>query len=94
MIKYTVKMTSGFKHDYKAVKRRGCDLNLLFNVVDMLSKGETLPEKYKDHALVGNWIGYRECHLMPDWLLIYKIDNDKLILVLTATGSHSDLFGL
>lgn len=92
MMKYTVEMTSGFKHDYKVVKKRGCNLNLLQDVVDMLSNGETLPEKYKDHSLSGNLREYRECHIQPDWLLIYKIDDDKLILVLTATGSHSDLF--
>ena len=87
-------MTSGFKHDFKVVKKRGYDLSLLFNVVDMLAKGEILPEKYKDHNLTGNFKGFRECHIQPDWLLLYKIDNDKLILLLTATGSHSDLFKL
>ena len=93
-MKYTVEMTSGFKHDFKVVKKRGYDLSLLFNVVNMLAKGEILPEKYKDHNLTGNFKGFRECHIQPDWLLLYKIDNDKLILLLTATGSHSDLFKL
>lgn len=91
-MKYTVEITSGFKHDFKVIKKRGYDLSLLFDVVDMLLKGEILPEKYKDHNLTGNFKGYRECHIQPDWLLIYKIDNDKLILLLTSTGTHSDLF--
>ena len=91
-MKYNVEMTSSFKHDYKVVKKRGCDLKLLFKVVDILSKGETLPEKYKDHPLEGIWNDCRECHIRPDWLLIYRIDEGKLVLILTATGSHSDLF--
>lgn len=60
-------------------------------VVDILLTGESLPEKNKDHALSGNWKGYRECHILPDWLLVYEIIEDRLILSLTATGSHSDL---
>lgn len=58
-----------------------------------LANGETLPEKYKDHALSNNWKGHRECHITPDWLLIYRYDDDVLVLTLTRTGSHSDLFG-
>ncbi|MGN0679843.1 MAG: type II toxin-antitoxin system YafQ family toxin [Oscillospiraceae bacterium] len=93
-MKYTLEMTSSFKHDFKVIKKRGYDLSLLFKVIELLSNGESLPEKYKDHSLVGNFKGFRECHIQPDWLLIYKIDNDKLILLLTSTGSHSDLFDL
>lgn len=65
---------------------------MLQDVVDILIKEEQLPEKYKDHKLKGTYTGYRECHLAPDWLLIYKLDKDKLILTLTRTGGHSDLF--
>ena len=85
-------MSSKFKKDYKAVLKRGYDKYLLQTVIEMLSDGKTLPAKYKDHALTGNYANYRECHVAPDWLLIYRIDKDLLILVLTRTGTHSDLF--
>jgi mRNA interferase YafQ len=71
--------------------RRGKDITKLEKVVDMLASGKTLPEKYRDHKLTGNWVGYRDCHIEPDWVLIYKIENDILILTLSRTGSHSDL---
>lgn len=89
--KYFLEQTGIFRKDLKRAKKRGLDLNLLSEVVDLLQKGETLPEKYKDHMLTGNWIGHRECHIQPDWLLIYRIIEDKLILSLVRTGSHSDL---
>lgn len=89
--KYFLEQTGIFRKDLKRAKKRGLDLNLLSEVVDLLQKGETLPEKYKDHMLTGNWIGHRECHIQPDWLLIYRIVEDKLILSLVRTGSHSDL---
>ena len=85
--------TTKFKKDYKLAMKRHRDINLLDDIIRMLSKGETLPEKNKDHELTGNWIGHRECHIQPDWLLIYRIDDDVLVLTLTRTGSHSDLFG-
>ncbi len=91
MNKYSLYLTNGFKRDYKKIIKRGYDATLLENVVDILLKGKSLPEKNKDHALTGNWKGYRECHILPDWLLIYEIIEDRLILSLTATGSHSDL---
>ena len=75
----------------KCVKR-GLDENLLWNVVNMLANGQQLEPKYKDHRLHGKYKEYRECHIENDWLLIYKIEDDKLILTLTDTGSHSDLF--
>ena len=59
----------------------------------MLAMGETLPDKHKDHALTGNWVGHRECHILPDWLLIYRIEDEVLVLTLARTGTHSDLFG-
>ena len=87
-IVYTKKM----KKDLKLLAKRKYNLNKFTQVLDILSAQQTLPEKYKDHALIGNYAGYRECHIEPDWLLIYKTDNDILTLVLSRTGSHSDLF--
>ena len=92
-IKYTVKPTTQFKKDYKLAMKRGLDIGLLEEVITKLAKGITLPEKSRDHALTGNWIGHRECHVLPDWLLIYRIENDVLVLTLSRTGTHSDLFG-
>ncbi len=89
---YKITATSQFKKEYKKAKKRGFDIKELEKVVDTLAKGEKLDTKYKDHELVGNYIGYRECHIRPDWLLIYRIENDKLVLVLSRTGTHSDLF--
>lgn len=74
------------------MKKRELDIRLLDNVIDMLRKGQTLDIKYRDHALIGNYEGYRECHIKPDWLLIYYIENDILTLTLSDTGSYSDLF--
>lgn len=73
-------------------KKRGYNMALLQEVVDLLASGEPLPDKYRDHSLTGDYNGYRECHVLPDWLLIYRIENDLLILGLTRTGTHSDLF--
>lgn len=94
MTKYEIKNTTQFKKDYKLAKRRGLDLNLLKEIITKLANGEPLDSKYKDHALSGNWIGHRECHIQPDWLLIYCYEDDVLILTLTRTGTHSDLFSL
>lgn len=91
MNKYKLYLTNSFKRDYKKIVKRGYDIKLMETVVDILLTGEALPEKNKDHALSGNWKGYRECHILPDWLLVYEIIEDRLILSLTATGSHSDL---
>ena len=91
MNKYNLYLTNSFKRDYKKIVKRGYDVSLLEQVVDILLTGEALPEKNKDHPLTGNWKGYRECHILPDWLLVYEIVEDRLILSLTATGSHSDL---
>ena len=89
--KYQIEQTSVFRKDLKKAKKRGLDLSLLDAIVTAIQYGETLPEKNKDHALTGNWIGHRECHIQPDWLLIYRIIEDTLILSLVRTGSHSDL---
>ncbi len=85
--------TSVFKKDYKLAIKRNKDISLLDDIITKLSDGEELPPNNKDHELTGNWKGYRECHIQPDWLLIYKIENGILALTLTRTGTHSDLFG-
>ncbi len=92
MTKYNIVLTTKFKRQYKQAKKRGCNLNKLQEIIDILAKGQMLPKEYRDHALTGNWHGHRECHIQPDWLLVYYIDNDVLVLTLVATGSHSDLF--
>lgn len=89
--KYKLAVTNSFKRDFKKVKKRGCDIELMNDVVDMLLAGEPLPENNRDHALTGNWTGFRECHIQPDWLLVYQIFEERLILSLTRTGTHSDL---
>ena len=90
--KYTVKTTTLFKKDFKLAMKRGLNVELLENIIALLAMGEPLPEKNKDHALTGNWVGHRECHILPDWLLIYRIEDDVLVLTLARTGTHSDLF--
>lgn len=94
MTKYTVKFTTQFKKDYKLAIKRGLKIELLEQVVTNLAQGIALPEKNKDHALTGNWAGHRECHILPDWLLVYRVENDILVLTLARTGTHSDLFGM
>jgi len=89
--KYTVKMTTQFKKDYKLATKRGLNISLLDDAITILAMGQELPEKFRDHALIGNWFGHRECHILPDWLLIYRIENDVLVLTLSRTGSHNDL---
>ena len=91
--KYTVKTTSQFKKDFKLAMKRGLNIDLLEIVIATLALGEPLPDKNKDHALTGNWIGHRECHILPDWLLIYRIEEEVLILTLARSVTHSDLFG-
>ena len=91
-MKYKIKPTSRFKRDLKLAQRRKCDIEALIEVVNMLASGLTLPPKYNDHALTGDYSGCRECHISPDWLLIYEIYEDELLLYLTRTGTHSDLF--
>lgn len=84
--------TSKFKKDYKLAIRRGLPIEELDSVIKLLTQDDPLPLKYKDHDLSGNFKGFRECHILPDWLLIYKVSNNNLILVLARTGTHSDLF--
>lgn len=91
--RFDIVWTSQFKKDYKTAMKRHFDIKLLDDVIRKLANGEQLPDKNKDHALTGNWLKHRECHIQPDWLLVYRIENDLLVLVLSRTGTHSDLFG-
>lgn len=93
--KYRIKWSSSFKKDYKLAIKRGYDISLLDDVIRLIALGNQqsiLTEKYSDHELNGNWKGHRELHIQPDWLLIYYLENDILVLNLTRTGTHSDLF--
>lgn len=92
MIIYEIQRTSQFKKDFKLAVKRDCNVEKLQKVVTILASGETLPDEYRDHSLRGNYIGYRECHIEPDWLLVYKISENVLVLTLYRTGTHSDLF--
>lgn len=87
-----IQYENSFKKDFKRMLKRGCNQEQFKVILSLLVEQKPLPEKYHDHNLNGNYKGYRECHIQPDWLLIYKVYNDKLVLVLTRTGSHSDLF--
>ena len=91
--KYIVKTTTQFRKDYKRAMKRGLKIELLEQVVESLALGQPLPEKNRDHELSGDWAGHRECHILSDWLLVYRIEDEVLVLTLTRTGTHSDLFG-
>ena len=88
----TIKYQTAFKRDYKRIKKRGYDLRLLEDVSALLAQEQELPPAYRDHALTGDYSGCRECHIAPDWLLVYEVLQDELLLYLTRTGTHSDLF--
>ena len=92
MTKYIVKYTSQFKKDAKRAEKQGKDITLMKAAIDLLASDGPLPDKFHDHALTGNWDGFRECHIAPDWLLIYMKEKDILVLTLSRTGSHSELF--
>nr|WP_303663645.1 type II toxin-antitoxin system YafQ family toxin [Ruminococcus bromii] len=87
-----IKYHTLFKKDFKRIKKRGYDISRLEKIVELLANEVPLPEQFKDHNLSGNYNGFRECHIAPDWLLIYQVNNNELVLVLSRTGSHSDLF--
>lgn len=89
---YRLVPTAQFKKDLKRIKKRGFDIDELDKVIEELRAKRPLDERYKDHALTGNYSGFRECHIKPDWLLIYAHNEDELILVASRTGSHADLF--
>ena len=91
-MKYDLKYTSRFKKDFKQAKKQKKDIEKLFDVIERIANREKLEAKWKDHALSGNYSGARECHIEPDWLLIYEVFEDTLVLSLLRTGSHSDLF--
>lgn len=88
----TIKYHTLFKKDFKRIKKRGYDISRLEKIVELIANEVPLPEQFKDHNLSGNYNGFRECHIAPDWLLIYQVNNNELVLVLSRTGSHSDLF--
>ncbi len=90
---YKIEFTREMKKNAKLMQRRGKNMDKLTKVLDLLSKGETLPANYYDHQLSGNLNDLRECHIEPDWLLIYQIHDDILVLTATGTGTHADLFG-
>ena len=92
MSKYSLVLSGYFKRDLKLAVKRKRDITIMDAVVEMLLSGESLPARYKDHNLSGNWASHRECHIEPDWLLIYYIDDEVLTLTLTRTGTNSDLF--
>lgn len=85
-------LSNRFKKDLKTISKRNYDLDLLDEVVNTLAAQEPLPAKNKDHPLTGDYVGFRECHIQPDWLLVYRVEDDDLILFLSRTGTHSDLF--
>lgn len=89
---YDIILSNQFKKDLKLASKRGLNLGLLQDVVDTLARGEKLPQRNRDHELTGNYKGFRECHIQPNWLLIYRIDGNELMLFLSRTGTHSDLF--
>jgi mRNA interferase YafQ len=89
--KYEVRWATKFKKDRKLLIKRGYNMSFLEDVVEKLARGEKLDPKHRDHALKGNRKGYRDCHIKDDWVLIYKIEDNKLILVLSETGTHSDI---
>lgn len=87
-----LKTTAQFRKDYKRLKKRGYNLNLLEEVLQSLIEEKPLAEKFQDHALAGKYTGFRECHILPDWLLVYQIDSEMLFLIVSRIGTHSDLF--
>ena len=88
----TLVTTSQFRKDYKRAKKRGYNMELLKTALDLLLTGNALPPEYNDHQLTGNMRNYRECHILPDWLLVYRVEKGRLVLVANRTGTHSDIF--
>ena len=89
---YSIEFTNKMKRDVKRMRKRGKDMNKLTRVLELLASGEVLPVKYRDHSLTGSLHDFRELHIEPDWLLVYQIHDDILVLTATGTGTHSDLF--
>ena len=90
---YQLQQTSQFKKDCKRMKKRGANMKELTDVIALLQVGQPLPPEKRDHVLTGDYAGFRECHINPDWLLVYYVQADRLVLVCVRTGLHSDLFG-
>ena len=93
-MKYEIRQTSRFKKDFKNIKKQNRNLRDFHYVIEKLANGERLEEKYKDHPLKGEYKDFRECHIAPDWLLIYLINDNVLTLTLSRTGSHSELLDM
>ena len=93
-MQYELKYTRAFRRGYKRAKKRGLNLSLLGEIVEMLRCGKKLPKKYADHCLSGDFSQCRECHIQPDWLLIYMLEDDILTLTLVDTGTHTDLLNI
>lgn len=91
-MKYEVKFTNQFKRDLKLAKKQGKDINKLFDVISTLAEGKKLDSKYRDHNLSGDYTGCRECHVEPDWLLVYEVMEHVLVLMIYRVGTHSELF--
>ena len=91
-MKYEIVPSNKFRKDLKLAEKRGYEIKKIRDVIAALADGQQLDERYSDHTLTGNYAGYRECHIQPDWLLIYRIQESELILLLSRTGTHSDLF--
>lgn len=89
---FEVVLSNRFRKDLKLAAKRGLRLDELNTIVNQLAAGQTLPERNRDHALTGDYIGFRECHIRPDWLIVYRVDGDALELFLFRTGTHTDLF--
>lgn len=87
-----VVLSNQFKKDLRSAKKRGCRIEKLTAVIDLLAEQKPLPEKHRDHGLTGEYRGFRECHIEPDWLLVYRVESNALALFLFRTGTHSDLF--
>lgn len=91
---YQIQFTNKMKKDVRRMQKRGKNINKLKRILDVLANGEALPKAANDHQLSGNLADFRECHIEPDWLLIYRLEKIDLILIATETGSHSDIFGM
>ena len=91
-MRYAVSIAGQFKNSVKICKKRGFDINLLDEIIEKIANRERLEPKYRDHQLLGYKKCYRECHIKPDWLLVYAVDDDKQSIILVDTGTHSDLF--
>lgn len=91
-MKLEVVLSNQFKKDLKLISKRGYNLDLLDSIVEKLANQIPLEARHRDHSLTGNYAGFRECHILPDWLLVYRIEDDEILLFLSRTGTHSDLF--